>query len=226
MNDKTLAPSLAPLSSSINQSSPSSSGHGSSPPASLPLVLLVLQAVAPFLPPSTLSPLAPSFLPFFHPTNAFRSSWSSFLPSFCASIQLAHCPSKPSPASINPPCGLSLVLTISTHQPPPPPRFAQRPSLNAVRLPHPTLSPAPSSLSPLCTKLHTPPPSGSVAQRAAMRSSALDFNVGGTGSTWAFLPNKMFDRRNALVLSLSPFLIGRMFLREPSWKYSAKLVGS
>ena len=25
---------------------------------------------------------------------------------------------------------------------------------------------------------------------------------------------------------LSPFLIGRMFLREPSWKYSAKLVGS
>ena len=28
------------------------------------------------------------------------------------------------------------------------------------------------------------------------------------------------------VLALSPFLIGRMFLREPSWKYSAKLVGS
>ena len=26
--------------------------------------------------------------------------------------------------------------------------------------------------------------------------------------------------------TLSPFLIGRMFLREPSWKYSAKLVGS
>ena len=25
---------------------------------------------------------------------------------------------------------------------------------------------------------------------------------------------------------LSPVLIGRMFLREPSWKYSAKLVGS
>ena len=25
---------------------------------------------------------------------------------------------------------------------------------------------------------------------------------------------------------LSPFLTGRMFLREPSWKYSAKLVGS
>ena len=25
---------------------------------------------------------------------------------------------------------------------------------------------------------------------------------------------------------LSPFLIGRMFLREASWKYSAKLVGS
>ena len=25
---------------------------------------------------------------------------------------------------------------------------------------------------------------------------------------------------------LSPFLIGRMFLREPSWKYSVKLVGS
>ena len=24
----------------------------------------------------------------------------------------------------------------------------------------------------------------------------------------------------------SPFLIGRMFLREPRWKYSAKLVGS
>ena len=27
-------------------------------------------------------------------------------------------------------------------------------------------------------------------------------------------------------LALSPFLIGRMFLCEPSWKYSAKLVGS
>ena len=26
--------------------------------------------------------------------------------------------------------------------------------------------------------------------------------------------------------ALSPFLIGRMFLREPSWKYPAKLVGS
>ena len=26
--------------------------------------------------------------------------------------------------------------------------------------------------------------------------------------------------------ALSPFLIGRMFLREASWKYSAKLVGS
>ena len=26
--------------------------------------------------------------------------------------------------------------------------------------------------------------------------------------------------------ALSPFLIGRMFLREPSWKYSAKLFGS
>ena len=25
---------------------------------------------------------------------------------------------------------------------------------------------------------------------------------------------------------LSPFLTGRMFLREPSWKYSANLVGS
>ena len=29
-----------------------------------------------------------------------------------------------------------------------------------------------------------------------------------------------------MVLVLSPFLIGWMFLREPSWKYSAKLVGS
>ena len=26
--------------------------------------------------------------------------------------------------------------------------------------------------------------------------------------------------------TLSPFLTGRMFLREPSWKYSAKLAGS
>ena len=25
---------------------------------------------------------------------------------------------------------------------------------------------------------------------------------------------------------LSPFLIGRMFVREPNWKYSANLVGS
>ena len=29
-----------------------------------------------------------------------------------------------------------------------------------------------------------------------------------------------------LVCALSPFLIGRMFLREDSWKYSANLVGS
>ena len=26
--------------------------------------------------------------------------------------------------------------------------------------------------------------------------------------------------------AVSPFLIGRMFLREPSWKYSANLFGS
>ena len=26
--------------------------------------------------------------------------------------------------------------------------------------------------------------------------------------------------------TLSPFLIGRMFVREPSWEYSANLVGS
>ena len=26
--------------------------------------------------------------------------------------------------------------------------------------------------------------------------------------------------------ALSPFLIGRMFVREPSWEYSANLVGS
>ena len=28
------------------------------------------------------------------------------------------------------------------------------------------------------------------------------------------------------LITLSPFLIGRMFLREASWKYSAKLGGS
>ena len=28
------------------------------------------------------------------------------------------------------------------------------------------------------------------------------------------------------VSSLSPFLIARMFVHEPSWKYSVKLVGS
>ena len=33
--------------------------------------------------------------------------------------------------------------------------------------------------------------------------------------------------RHKLILPVvRPFLIGRMFLREPSWKYSAKLVGS
>ena len=37
-----------------------------------------------------------------------------------------------------------------------------------------------------------------------------------------FSPKCITTRR----LPLSPFLIGRMFLREPSWKYSAKLVGS
>ena len=31
---------------------------------------------------------------------------------------------------------------------------------------------------------------------------------------------------NTFSWPLSPFLIGRMFLREPSWKYSAKLAGS
>ena len=29
-----------------------------------------------------------------------------------------------------------------------------------------------------------------------------------------------------MILALIPFLIGRMFVREPSWKYSANLVGS
>ena len=34
------------------------------------------------------------------------------------------------------------------------------------------------------------------------------------------------DHGSLSIDALSPFLIGRMFLREPSWKYSAKLVGS
>ena len=35
------------------------------------------------------------------------------------------------------------------------------------------------------------------------------------------------ERKGTYFISeLSPFLIGRMFLREPRWKYSAKLVGS
>ena len=154
-----------------------------------------------FLPEPFLRSLLPSFLP----TNQRLSELLVLFPSFLLCVYPASSP----PVQAQPqstPCGLSVVLTISTHQPPPPPRFAQRPSLNAVRLPTPhpppPLSPAPSPSSPLCTKLHPPPPSGSMAQRAAMRSSALDFNVGGTGSTWAFLPNKMFDRRNVLVLSL------------------------
>ena len=40
-------------------------------------------------------------------------------------------------------------------------------------------------------------------------------------------PGVKFRNRTVLQVGLlSPFLIGRMFLREASWKYSAKLVGS
>ena len=42
----------------------------------------------------------------------------------------------------------------------------------------------------------------------------------------ANLGPKQLIFRLAISLALSPFLIGRMFLREPSWKYSATLVGS
>ena len=34
------------------------------------------------------------------------------------------------------------------------------------------------------------------------------------------------DEDKQVVGVLCPFLIGRMFVREPSWKYSANLVGS
>ena len=36
----------------------------------------------------------------------------------------------------------------------------------------------------------------------------------------------VYSTAHEAAIALSPFLIGRMFLREPSWKYSAKLVGS
>ena len=32
--------------------------------------------------------------------------------------------------------------------------------------------------------------------------------------------------KNIFFIALSPFLIRRMFVREPSWEYSANLVGS
>ena len=41
-----------------------------------------------------------------------------------------------------------------------------------------------------------------------------------------FLFQLPLDPQCAQTCMLSPFLIGRMFLREPSWKYSANLVGS
>ena len=34
------------------------------------------------------------------------------------------------------------------------------------------------------------------------------------------------EPRSYRLPALSPFLIGRMFVREPSWEYSANLVGS
>ena len=52
--------------------------------------------------------------------------------------------------------------------------------------------------------------------------------VGGRGERWgggAHSTQRLLAHCLCLCC-LSPFLIGRMFLREPSWKYSAKLVGS
>ena len=147
-NDKTLAPSLAPLSSSINQSSPSSSGHGSSPQSCKPASRSSSSTGCGTF-PSFLNPFsARSFLPPSQCLSELLVLLSSFL--LCvypaSSLPVQAQPSLNQP----PPRGPSLVLTISTRQPPPPPRFAQRPSLNAVRLPHPP--------SPRSAQSYTPRP--------------------------------------------------------------------
>ena len=46
------------------------------------------------------------------------------------------------------------------------------------------------------------------------------------GSSEVFTRVTAGHRPQGDIPALSPFLIGRMFLRETSWKYSAKLVGS
>ena len=67
--------------------------------------------------------------------------------------------------------------------------------------------------------------------------ASFDYNARTEKTSWKLsLPVKLLDSLELLysnilhlggwVSVLSPFLIGRMFLREPSWKYSAKLVGS
>ena len=45
------------------------------------------------------------------------------------------------------------------------------------------------------------------------------------GSVWTLLHKREIRESLSSPFVLSPFLIGRLFLREPSWKYSAKLVG-
>ena len=63
--------------------------------------------------------------------------------------------------------------------------------------------------------------------------SPFNVSVGSDGQSpqaTTFLQRKEsrsgIEPRSFRLPALSPFLIGRMFLREPSWKYSAKLVGS
>ena len=46
--------------------------------------------------------------------------------------------------------------------------------------------------------------------------------VGGEGDYYTY----RYSVTTKMIPALSPFLIGRMLVREPSWKYSANLVGS
>ena len=63
-------------------------------------------------------------------------------------------------------------------------------------------------------------PAIALGQQTALVAGGVCGCVGGGGGRGGLMHDDLFS---AL---LSPFLIGRMFVREPSWKYSANLVGS
>ena len=62
-----------------------------------------------------------------------------------------------------------------------------------------------------------------------MAADVAQRSLGLTGSVFVYRGHRTAGDSSPLrtiVIDYSPFLIGRMFVREPSWEYSANLAGS